>query len=319
MARAANDPAVLVICPNPAIDRHIFIDELVPGGVLRSRATASFLGGKAINMVRAMAALDAHPELLVLLPGEGQDCRQRLAEEGIESETVAVAGEPRETIIIHEEGGRTTVLNAQGATVAADDWQRFLDAVADRLHPGDWVVSGGSFPPGVDADQVRALVNLAHARGARIALDTGPSWLAAALPAHPDLITPNLAEATATLTGAPVVESVSVGQEALDQAEAAARTLRARGAGIVVVTAGAAGVAWAEADGSGRLPALTVSVASPVGAGDAFLGGLLATWLRGESLDSALRWGTATAAAAVTQLTAGKVEPELVRELRAKL
>ena len=37
---------MLVICPNPAIDRHLFIDELRPGTVLRSSRTMAFLGAR---------------------------------------------------------------------------------------------------------------------------------------------------------------------------------------------------------------------------------------------------------------------------------
>ncbi len=37
---------MLVICPNPASDRHLFIDELRPGTVLRSSRTMAFLGAR---------------------------------------------------------------------------------------------------------------------------------------------------------------------------------------------------------------------------------------------------------------------------------
>lgn len=79
--------------------------------------------------------------------------------------------------------------------------------------------------------------------------------------------------------------------------ETVARTLADRhGLETVVLTRGSEG-ALALSEGTvahqGTYPA---SDARPIGTGDAFVGGFLSQYVRGESLERALRWGAATAA-----------------------
>ena len=172
----------------------------------------------------------------------------------------------------------------------------------------------GSFPPGVGLAAVGSLAAQVAGAGGRLAMDSGPGWLSAALsePVLPDLISPNLAEAESLLSGRIGPESTSVEADALARAEVAARRLRGLGITSVVVTAGSAGVAWADPDGAGTLAALPVTVSNPIGAGDAFLGGLMARLERGERFADAVAWGMATASAAIEQYCPGAADPARV-------
>lgn len=75
---------------------------------------------------------------------------------------------------------------------------------------------------------------------------------------------------------------------------------------VVALKRGKHGAMAAEAGGSTQLeiPAPTVEVVDTSGAGDAFLGGFLSAYLRGEGLDAALRRGIALGSFAVTMLGA---------------
>ncbi|MFW6384635.1 MAG: bifunctional 2-dehydro-3-deoxygluconokinase/2-dehydro-3-deoxygalactonokinase [Halodesulfurarchaeum sp.] len=64
---------------------------------------------------------------------------------------------------------------------------------------------------------------------------------------------------------------------------------------IVVVTAGDAGAVAAHRDGIVEQPVVESDTLDPIGTGDAFVGGFLAWYLRGESIDRALRAAAATA------------------------
>jgi len=173
----------------------------------------------------------------------------------------------------------------------------------------------------------RQLVELAHSAGAVIVVDAAPAALAAALPAHPDLVTPNLEEAEAALTGAPVdVLPIPDGTDVRDRAEAAARSLVDAGARRAVVTAGAAGSAFATPERVDWIPTVAVTLVSAIGAGDAFVGGLAVELLdRGPASATRAGWlaavvrGVATASASCETPLAGGVHPARAAELRGKI
>ena len=64
---------------------------------------------------------------------------------------------------------------------------------------------------------------------------------------------------------------------------------------------------------------IEVEVRNPIGAGDAFLGGLL-SWLEvGWSFPEAVRWGMATACAAIGQWSPGAASAEDAARYHARL
>lgn len=311
---------MLVVCPNPTIDRQVFLAALEPGTVLRATGNKAFPAGKAVSAARGSLANGARPEVHVLLPEEGAAWyEETLRAEGMNVTTHRHPGIVRETVLVYEESGRVTVINGNGAPVEPQRWREFVRAVCERILPGGWVVCSGSFPPGVAEDDITDLVTRVARAGGKLALDTGPTWLAAGIAGRPALISPNLAEAEAVLSGAAAPEPVEPGADALHRAELAAIKLQSRGIGYVTVTAGAAGVAWATPDGTGRLPGIEVEVRNPIGAGDAFLGGLV-SWLEvGWSFPEAVRWGMATACAAIGQWSPGAASAEDAARFHARL
>lgn len=299
---------MLAICPNPTIDRLVLLDRLVPGTVERVRENRAYPAGKSVSAARGCLANGATPQVHVLLPAKGSNWYlETLRAEGMDVTAHPYPGDVRESIIVLEDGGRTTVLNGPGAPVTAADWDAFVTAATATLIPGQWVICSGSFPPGVGPEALAALVAAVAGTGARLALDTGPAWMPFALsgPALPALISPNLAEAEAILTGEAAPEATAVGSDALARAAAAATGLQERGIEAVVVTAGSAGLAWADRSGTGQLVGQRVVVRNPIGAGDAFLGGLVSRLEAGSEFAEAAGWGMATACAAIEQWSPG--------------
>jgi sugar/nucleoside kinase (ribokinase family) len=85
-----------------------------------------------------------------------------------------------------------------------------------------------------------------------------------------------------------------------------------------VVTAAEAGAAIADGDDASWVAAPAVaSVVNPIGAGDAFVGGLALALERGEPFAAAVAAGIATASASVETDVAGVVVPGRVAELLA--
>lgn len=306
---------MLVVCLNPTMDRQVFVSALVPGSVSRATFNRRLPGGKPVDVLRAMSAHDFFPPLLVMLPVENGGYLDLLANEGIAAESFEVPGSLRETIVLYEDSGRSTVVNGQGHPVEREVWDRLCEDLVRRAGAEDWVVLSGSFPPGVSGSDVSQLIESLHDAGAKVALDTGPGWLRDALQARPSLITPNLAEAKLALQAGTGIEEVEFGVGAMDEALDVARQLVEFGIPHVVVTVGSAGMAWATSESHGTFSSFDVDTVNPIGAGDAFLGGLLSRLVGGSDFSDAVAWGAATAASAVTQWIPGRADREQVRHI----
>jgi 5-dehydro-2-deoxygluconokinase len=93
--------------------------------------------------------------------------------------------------------------------------------------------------------------------------------------------------------------------------EQTARGLIRSGASFVVLKKGAAGSVAFTSDESLQTGVFKVDVLKPFGAGDSFLGGLVAALVRGKSLRDALKWGTAAAAIVVSRRGCASAMPSL--------
>ncbi len=302
--------SLLVAGPNLTIDRTATLAELRPGEVLRARDVAVTAGGKGVNVVRSAQALGAVAVLVGFVPGRiGAAAAAMLADEGVELRAVPVAGEIRSTAVLLEDGGRTTVLNEPGPAVTPADWRALEAALVDCAAGAGLLACSGSIPPGGPADAYGRLVALGRRHGLPAIVDASGPLLAGALPAQPDVVTPNLAEAEALLLGR-ADEGVEVDPtDARERAGDAAARLRVAGARTAVVTAGSAGVAVDGATGAWWLPAPRVVAVNPIGAGDAFVGGYAAAVLSGAGPRHAIAAAIGAASASVEQALAGAVDP----------
>jgi 1-phosphofructokinase family hexose kinase len=308
--------AVVVAGPNLTIDRTLRIEELRAGEVLRFSDVVVTPGGKGVNVARVAREMGAGAALVGFVPGRtGAAAEGLLGDEGLRVRGVAVAGEIRSTAVVLERDGRVTVFNEPGPALAAGDWERFEGAVGEELAGQRVLVCSGSLPPGAPDDAYARLVAVAHRHGAVAVVDVGGGQLDAAARAGADVVTPNRAEAEGLLHGR-ADETVAAG-DAREPAQRAAAELVARGARAAVVTAAEAGAAVASAGEPARwLPAPRVArVRNPIGAGDAFAGGLALALERGEPFEAAVLAGMATGAASVETETAGVVVPARVAEL----
>jgi 1-phosphofructokinase family hexose kinase len=310
---------MLIAGPNLTIDRTSTLPELRPGEVLRLADVVVTPGGKGLNVARAALALGVPAMLVAFVPGHtGRASAALIAEEGVDLEAVPAAGEIRSTSVILEAGGRATVLNEPGPTLADGDWAAYEAAVARHLPAHGILVCSGSLPPGAPGDAYARLAGLARAAGRPAVVDASPAALRAALAARPAVVTPNLAEAEGLLHGR-TDESVEASPDARERALAAAAALVEAGAEAAIVTAAAAGAAVAAAAGATWIAAPHAQVRNPIGAGDVLTCALAAALERGAPVETAAREGVAAAAAGVEAAKAGDLDPARMRELLAAM
>jgi 1-phosphofructokinase family hexose kinase len=313
--------AVLIATPNLCLDRTVRVAEVVPGSVLRGREVEVTAGGKGVNVARVLRAFGRTATIVGLAADNDRErLLSLLAAEGADVVGVPMPGDVRMAVIMLEERTRrTTVLNEPGSPICPATWADYRQAVDDLLPEQELLVCNGSLPPGAPVDGYGELVAQARAMNVPVIVDTAPGPLRAALASGPDLVTPNLEEAEAAISGDAGDLLHAAGPDLPERAEAAARTLRELGARRAAVTAGELGVALADDDGVTWMPTVPVEVVSAVGAGDSFVAGLSIGLLDGLSWADAAARGVATATASCEQLRAGGVDPTRVEELLATI
>jgi 1-phosphofructokinase family hexose kinase len=307
---------VLTVTPNPSLDLLFATDRLVWDDANRMPDPRRRVGGQGINVTRATMALGGHSEAIALLGGRtGAELSDMLDAEGTPLRAVPAAAETRTFVAVREQAtGRSLLLNARGPARAAAEVRAVEDAVTralTELRP-EWLACCGSLPAGFPTDFYARLATAARAGGCRVVVDCDGEPLRLAAEAGCDLLVPNQHEA-ARLADCDTANLASAAQ--------AARVLCRRGTPMVAVTLGGAGAVLATGEEAVAVQAPSLDAGSAVGAGDAFLAGLLLALrhgdVAGEALRRAVAAGSATLLSRGTDLLTRADADRLLRELSA--
>ncbi|HEY8465831.1 MAG TPA: PfkB family carbohydrate kinase [Solirubrobacterales bacterium] len=293
---------MLIAGPNLTVDRVIGVDRFDAGHIHHVRHVDARIGGGGPNAARTALQLGAPARLITLIPEPDlPSIPDALARDGIDVEWVTCQGNVRVATILREERGRMSVLNEPGPEVSAREWEAFAKLAEAGLRPGEVLLCSGSLPPGAPRDGYVRLARLARHNGSRAIIDVAGEALAHAIEEGEGLVVPNIAEAEIFLYG-PREQAVHAEGDPPERALDAAIELLRRGAPRAVVTAGAAGAAYAEQGPNGLrgwVEAPRVNAVNPIGAGDAFAAALGLRLEAGDPLDEAVRFACAAAAAHV--------------------
>lgn len=255
-----------------------------PGETIAGSSFTTVPGGKGLNQAVAAARAGADVGFLGAVGTDpfGERLRDTLRGEGIDIAGLVEVGEPSGIAAISVvDGGENSIVVVAGANDAIAE----LDAASRELIAGARFLVAQLERP---LPLVREAFALARSAGVTTVLTPAPVvGLPDGLLELVDVLVPNAAEAC-ELAG-------------LDDATAAARAL-SESAGMVVMTRGAEGALVAV---GGRVvaevPARRVVAVDTTGAGDTFVGVLVAALASGESLDAALHRATAAASISVTR------------------
>ena len=295
------------------------------GAVMRAPSAEVRAGGKGIDAARVGHSLKRRSPLLVLIGDlDGDQFCRFLNDEGIEFRTSSYHGNIRVATMYQEVNSPTiTIVNEEGPTIAQSEWDAYLTELQQEVRPHEIVASMGSFPHGVTEENIAQLIDVVHEKESLIFFDTAPHFLAWALRHGADIVSPNLDEAEALISGGSESAFLGDNTNGRARAERAARTICELGAKVAIVHAGSLGCALAYKDQTIWVPTVDVVVASSVGAGDSLAAGfILKTEEQGLERDldqidwrHSLQFGSATAAAACEKGRSGDVDPERVSQL----
>ena len=304
-----NDPLVITVTLNPAIDQTLSIPGFTVGQVNRVVESRADPGGKGVNVASCLSDLGVEVLATGFLGAENAALFESFFErKRITDRFVRLAGSTRVGLkIVDGQAGQTTDINFPGLSPTDQDLTEFLERIASLAVPGGWFVLSGSIPPGVPDGLYATLIESIHARGAHAVLDTSGRALRQGLEALPEVVKPN-AEELGELVG-----------RALDSPGAvleAARSLLDRGIGRVVVSMGGSGAVFVENGQALLARPPRVTVRSTVGAGDAMVAGLVASLIEDQSLEETARTATACGTLAVTRVGSGIESLDEMRALR---
>lgn len=259
----------------------------LPGETLRGHRFSSCLGGKGANQAVAAARLGARVGLAARIGRleQGEAMLAQLIAEGVDVRHVEQPADEvpgTALIVVGEADGENqivTVAGSNGLLPLAQVESLPLDGLR-------WLVAQQELPL---ASVGRAFVRAREA-GVRTLLNAAPFRAGAeALLPLCDLLVVNETEATALLPRPATTP------------EAQAAGLLRLGPQAVLVSLGAAGAVWADADGSHRVAAQAVRAVDTVGAGDTLVGALVTALAEGQGVAQAMAFAQAAAAVAVSR------------------
>ena len=265
----------------------------LPGETLRGTRFSSCLGGKGANQAVAATRLGAHVALVASVGQmeNGALLLKQLAAEGVDCQWVRqpVDQTPGTAlIVVGAEDGENQIV-----TVAASNAIMplpHIDAVS--LEGVQFVVAQLELPLAA----VQRAFERARLAGVRTLLNAAP-FRPQALELLPwcDVLVVNATEATQLLN---VPSGDALAPPAALQL---AQSMRARGAAAVLLSLGAQGLVWADAELSLHLPAMAVNAVDTVGAGDTLIGALVTALVEGQGIEAALRFAQTAAGIAVSR------------------
>jgi len=302
-------PKIVTLTINPAIDIFVNVDRVESTHKLRCSPPKRDPGGGGINVARVAHRLGADVTAIYPIGGQIGKLLHRLVErEYIASLVTPSHVETRENFTAYEEEtGEQYRFVLPGSRLHRAEWEAVLERLTSLAEPPGFVVASGSMPPGAPDDFFARVARQAKMLGAKTVVDTSGPALAAALAEGVTVIKPNLVE---------LMQYMERPLERDSDRIAACRKLVVDGrAEIVALTLGEQGALLVTAERAWRAMPLKIEVVSTVGAGDSFLGGLVAALAADKPLEEAFRVAVAAASAAVLTPGTGLCQPEDVRRL----
>ena len=302
-----------LICPNPALDRTILVEDYQAERVNRPILVHENAGGKSFNVATALRAYSGDSQvpyrIHTMLGGKMGAFIQELNR--LANNPLAVTPVDKNTrtctITIDTVAAKTYLMYEKGFDLDSDLLDQFTHTLLSQVVAGDSVVFSGSLMQGMP-DSYIADIGRALPQGARLVVDTSGAALKQALKANPVLVKIN-DEELAELTGS-----------SIDGAEEVVQALKEFAViPYFIVTLGGKGVVAKLGRDVFQLTFPKIRVKNPIASGDFFLG-ILCHDLEEKGIinrDTVIR-ACAVATANCLEWTP-KIDPDKVDQLISKI
>lgn len=277
---------ILTVCCNPCIDTYLYVEKLTPKSLNRVKESYSCIGGKGINVAKAITSLNGKAFATGIMGSEHNDLFvTELKKLGIHSRFTLYNGKTRTNYKVNDIDGQITELNEKGKELDSKTSDSFIDLLKELSIKSNFVVFSGSLPKGVDDKYYEKLANNITPP---FAIDAEKAKLLPVLHLHPEIIKPNIHELEDMVN-----QKLSTKTDIVN----ACRQLISLGAKRVLASLGGDGAILVTKDEAYFASAPDVKVESTVGAGDTMLSSAVIEIIKNskpqEILSSAVAAGTA--------------------------
>lgn len=264
---------ILIVTPNPCIDKTIYIDKNKLGKIIRARKVNIIAGGKGNNVARVLKNLGVENLSLNFLGGYyGKIIEECLKKDGISYSPVWIKSSSRTVVTILEDNLRQTAFVEPGPQVSdveKEEMIKMLGRVIDEKGSEiKLIILSGSIPDHNCNDIYKIMIRIAKERKIRCILDSRGEALRIGTEAKPFLIKPNIRELEDIL-------KIKLSTEDIENKNKLARYILElnKYAEIVILTMGNKGSLVSDGKKIYRAIPPQIKVINPIGSGDSFIAG----------------------------------------------
>jgi len=305
---------IFTLTLNPALDRFLYVDELIQDDTVRVKKIKDYPAGKGIDVSRVINELKGHTVAITIVGGNnGNRLLQMLDEEGVVYTNVIVDEETRMNILIQEKKNQYR-MSMKGPNVEQIDQKKIIKTIDMLVRENDTVVLTGTPPGGYKSTVYKDLIKRLRERGIFTYLDSDKEAFRLGIEASPTGIKPNKHEMQRLLN-----RELNTYD---DYKKACIDIYNKFNVPEILLTLGSEGALCYINSKFYSVTIPKVKVKSAVGAGDSFLAGfVLGKELKlsvEESLMLAAASSTATVTTPGTELCKYKKVLELKKEVNVK-
>lgn len=291
---------IVTLTLSPAFDIHCATPSLIIGREHAATILHRDVGGKGINVSRALKSCGTEALTFVVLGRENEkEFLDSLAQEGISARKISTPGRIRENITVRTEDGTETRISFSNDAVSPDLLLQVKETINPVLSRDDVLCLAGSIPKGIPKDPLKEWLLMLRQDGIRTVIDSRSFSSEDLISCRPWLIKPN-GEEIASYAGTRV--------ETPEDAIYAAREFFERGIDNVMVSLGKKGAVLMCAEGRFYARPPKIQAKSTIGAGDSAIAGFLSMTANGSNIADCLRRAVAFGSAAC--LSEGTTPPQ---------
>jgi 1-phosphofructokinase family hexose kinase len=290
---------IITLTLSPAYDVHCEAEEIKIEKENIAKIIRTDVGGKGINISRALLSAGVGSVAVVVLGQDNSDNFIRgLESDGISYVPIITDGRIRENITVRAASGKETRISFTGNCKDTEIMKKVENTVLPLCNRDTVLTLTGRLPDCVDIGDVKRFLERIRALRCRVIIDSRSFSLSDLADVKPFLIKPN-EEEIASYIGREIFDA--------DEGLKAARKLRALGIENVMISLGARGAVLESRDESLFVEAPKISPVSTIGAGDSSIAGFLAALIEGGSMRECLCRAVAFGCASC--LTEGTLPP----------
>ena len=300
---------IITITLNPSIDKTLYLDTLDVNQLNRVKMTVEHVAGKGINVSNNLHMWHVESIALGFVGGiQGKQIKDYLTQQKIQHDFVEVKENTRVNLKIKTSDNMLTEINEPGPTIEKEHIDALFNKLKKHVASDCIVVLSGSAPPSLNPSIYKDIVEYAKSMNAYVILDVDKQALHQGLSANPNMIKPNEKE---------VQDFVNSSQPlTMDQLIDQAKKWIAEGLETIIISMGSKGALFVANHQVIYAKGLSVSVESPIGAGDSMVAAMVYAKCKNMSFKQSCTF--AMAASAATVETIG-TQPATLEAIKKKI